>query len=222
MIDLRVGVAAATLAFTAAACGSIDTAGTTSSASGTGGGAGTTSSTSATSGTGGSTPGKAPVNHRASAAPCDSPRQAFDQGEANGKCLKDADCTTGLNGRCVAFLGKPSFCSYDACKADTECGSASVCACRNAPNFSANTCFHGNCQVDADCGSGGYCSPSAVSLDIYCNMGVPQGSYGYFCHTAADECVDDADCPPTPMGQGACFFQPDKAHWGCQELLCVD
>ncbi len=219
MIDLRVSAAAVTLAFAAAACGSIETTGTTSSTSGAGGSAETTSSTT---GTGGATPGKVPMNHRASAAPCDAPRQAFDQGDAAGKCLKDVDCATGLNGRCVAFLGKPSFCSYDDCAADTGCGSASVCDCRNGANFSANTCFHGNCQVDADCGAGGYCSPSAVGIDFFCNTGVQQGSYGYFCHTAADECVDDADCGNTPMGQGVCLLQPDKARWACQELLCVN
>jgi hypothetical protein len=207
---------AAGLAFAAAACGGTETS-TTTSTSGTGGSAGTTSSTA---GTGGSTPGKKPKAHRASAAPCAEPRQAFDQGESGGKCLKDVECTAGLNGRCVEYLGQPSFCSYDDCTADADCGSASVCDCRNGASFSANTCFHGNCQADADCAAG-YCSPSAVGIGPDCNTGVQPGSYGYFCHTPGDECVDDADCP-SGMGQGTCLLQPDKGIWACQVLLCTD
>ena len=167
-------------------------------------------------------PGKTPVNHRAAAMACAGPRSAFDLGYATGKCIKDAECTAGSNGRCVAFLGKPSFCSYDACSADADCGSASVCDCRNGANWDANSCFHGNCQVDADCGATGYCSPSAVTIGFDCSTGVQQGSYGFFCHTPADECVDDADCGGGAMGQGACLLQPDKAIWACQALLCSD
>ena len=161
------------------------------------------------------------MKHRATAAACTAARQPYDLGDATGKCIKDAECTAGLDGRCVAFPGQPSFCSYDACSADADCGSASVCDCRNGANFDANTCFHGNCQVDADCGPSGYCSPSAVTIGFDCNTGVQPGSYGYFCHTPADECVDDADCPST-MGQGACLLQPDKAIWACQPLFCTD
>jgi hypothetical protein len=208
----------ASLAVLAAACGSTEPVSTTSSTSGTGGSAGTTSSTA---GTGGAAPGKMPMNHRASAAPCAAARPPVDIGTPGGKCLKDVECTDGLNGRCVAYLGKPSFCSYDACTADKDCGSASVCDCRNGPSFDANACFHGNCQVDADCGANGWCSPSAVNIGADCNTGVQPGSYGYFCHTAGDECVDDADCPST-MGQGACLLQPDKAIWACQSLICSD
>ncbi|MEP7126267.1 MAG: hypothetical protein ABJE95_35375 [Byssovorax sp.] len=220
MSGARVGVApvAMALAFVAAACGGTATTTSTSSTSGTGGSAGTTSSTS---GTGGAAPGKEPMAHRAGAAACTAARPAFDLGGADGKCLKDADCTAGKNGRCVAYLGKPSFCSYDACSIDADCGSAGVCDCRNGASFAANTCFHGNCQVDADCGVKGYCSPSAVGIGPDCNTGVQPGSYGYFCHTPADECTDDADCP-AGMGQGACLLQPDKALWGCQVLSCTD
>ncbi len=218
MIHLRFSLAAVTVAFAAAACGSTDTTATASSSSGTGGSTGTTSSTS---GAGGSTPGKEPVHHRASAAPCTAPRDAENQGNAQGGCLKDADCTTGANGRCVAFLGKPSICSYDACKADAECGSASVCDCRNSDNFGANTCFQGGCQVDADCGAAGYCSPSAVAIGTDCYTGIPQGSFGYFCHTAADTCVDDADCTAGPAGSQACLFQVDTTRWACVQLMCV-
>ena len=217
MISARASVAAAVtaLAVAAAACGGGEA--TTSSTSGTGGSAETTSSTS---GTGGAAPGKTPKNHRAAAAPCAGARDAFNLGHAGDKCVKDSECTAGLDGRCVAYLGKPGFCSYDACTADADCGSASVCACRNFANFAANTCFHGDCQVDADCGAAGYCSPSAVDVGTDCNLGVQPGSYGFFCHTAADECVDDADCPGA-MGQGACLLQPDKGHWACQTLLCT-
>ena len=162
------------------------------------------------------------MNHRAAAASCTAVRPASNLGDATGKCIKDAECTGGSNGRCVAYPGQPSFCSYDACTADADCGSASVCDCRNGASFDANTCFHGNCQVDADCGVGGYCSPSAVTIGFDCNTGVQQGSYGFFCHTPKDECVDDADCAGGTMGPGVCLLQPDKAIWACQPLLCTD
>ncbi len=216
---LLLGLGAAALSFAAAACGSVESAATTTtSSSGPGGSTGTSSST--TSG-GGSSAGPAPINHRASAEACTAPRPAFDPGDGSGSCIKDVECTTGLNGRCVAFLGQPHFCSYDACTKDADCGSASICSCRNPAQFQANACFHGNCQIDADCGGGGYCSPSAVNIGPDCALGVQQGSYGYFCHTAADECVNDADCPAT-MGEPACLFQVDKARWACQSLLCTD
>ena len=210
---------AAALAVAAAACGSVETPGTTgTTTSGPGGSAGTTTSTS---GTGGSPAAPAPLNHRASAAPCAAPRPPSDTGDGSGKCIKDVECTQGLNGRCVAYPGQPHACSYDACTADADCGSASVCDCRNPARFNANACFHGNCQIDADCGAGGYCSPSGVTVGPDCAFGVEQGSYGFFCHTAADECVNDADCPG-PMGQPACLFQVAKARWACQQLICTD
>jgi hypothetical protein len=91
-----------------------------------------------------------------------------------------------------------------------------VCACRVEASFHANVCFHGNCVTDADC-AGGYCSPSAVDVFWNCLTGLAQGSIGYFCHSASDECTDDAEC-----GEGGhCIFEVDAARFGCFTPVCT-
>lgn len=72
-------------------------------------------------------------------------------------------------------------------------------------------CMPGNCRVDSDCESGGgYCSPSQNAGLFVCSDGCSGtcggGLTGYYCHTAADECVNDCDCaglaPPSgPVGE---------------------
>jgi hypothetical protein len=47
---------------------------------------------------------------------------------------------------------------------------------------------------------------------------VDPGSIGFFCHTRADECTDDADC----AGKGGyCVFQVSALHWACFALRCT-
>jgi len=137
----------------------------------------------------------------------------------NGTCAADTDCTEGDNGRCVQALGQPTFCSYDQCAKDDDCGAASLCECRNPAQYNANGCFHGNCRLDADCGSGGYCSPSAVTLSPNCTDGIPIGSVGYFCHTPDDECIDADDCA-TSGSSGGCFFNVDEVRFTCLKVVC--
>lgn len=186
------------------------------------GSGGSTSTTTSSGGAGGGGAGAVPVNHRATAEACTAARPAgsVDSG-IPGDCASDADCVAGDNGRCVEDLGKPPFCSYDACAVDDDCGAGSVCECRNPSAHHANICVHGNCRVDADCGAAGYCSPSAVTLDPYCTEGVPIGSVGYFCHASDDECTDDADCPASGTFP-ACLFNVDKVRFACFEVLCVN
>jgi len=189
------------------------------STSGSGGSGGSSSSTTSMTTT--SLP--EPKVHRAAASTCPDARPAgmTGAGPDEGECMTDADCATGTNGRCIQDLGKPRACSYDECTADADCGGSSVCECRNPAKHDANVCVHGNCVTDADCGEGGYCSPSAVTLDPFCTEGVPIGSVGYFCHSAEDECTNDDDCG----GSGsfpACFFNVDKLHFACFEVLCVN
>ncbi len=96
-----------------------------------------------------------------------------------------------------------------------------MCECRNPAKHDANVCVHGNCRTDADC-DGDYCSPSAVTLDPFCSLDVPIGSVGYFCHAAADECVDDSDCDGGMASFPGCFFNVDKAHFACFPVQCVN
>jgi len=199
------------------ACGDSASEGT-SATSGAGGSASAATTTSASSTTGG---GAVPTLHRETAPVCSNDRPPGSIGAGpDGTCVADAECTEGDNGRCVQRLGQPTFCSYDECSVDADCGAASVCECRNPSVFNANVCVHGNCVLDADCGPSGYCSPSAVTLDPSCAEGVSPGSVGYFCHTPEDECVDAADCGASPES-AACIYQVAEQRFACFTLMCV-
>jgi hypothetical protein len=72
-----------------------------------------------------------------------------------------------------------------------------------------NVCLGGNCRVDADCGPGGYCSPSFGSCGAYA------GVVGYYCHTAKDKCVDDAECASD------CRYDTIMGAWACGTSSCA-
>jgi hypothetical protein len=99
----------------------------------------------------------------------------------------------------------------------------------------ANSCqTTSNCRVDADCGPGGYCSPSQVNVFCfclspalcdkdsgyccigtdcspdYCACGDACG-HGYYCHTLADDCVDDGDCETGD----SCNYDTVVKRWTC-------
>lgn len=130
------------------------------------------------------------------------------------KCTSHADCTAGRNGRCTEMPRLGTYeCSYDACEVDTDCGAAGtsgVCSCRVGIG-EANVCLAGNCRVDGDC-AGNYCSPSQGTCGAF------GGNVGYFCHVAADECVDDPDCG-TPAS--TCRFEPAVGHFKCSDSQCA-
>jgi hypothetical protein len=161
---------------------------------------------------------RVPLNHRPDDVQCSAPAEPGDcagPGPTPGGCTADSDCTTGTNGRCLHPPGGPAAdcsCTYDTCQGDTDCPSGKTCACHGSPytDSAGNACVSGNCRVDADCG-GAYCSPS--SQDQVC------GDYlaGYFCHTAADLCIDDTDCPgvATNPGSPACAYSTTDSRWEC-------
>jgi hypothetical protein len=172
--------------------------------------------------------GRVPVNHRPSDAQCSTPAPPGNCGgpypnpDAGG-CARDSDCTeAGTNGRCINRGGGPAapcFCTYDTCILDTDCPSGQTCACHGARYTDArgNTCMKGNCRVDADCGARGYCSPSS-------NTGICGDSLaGYYCHTAADLCIDDSDCPESSVGTSGtitvgnpgCVYSTTDSRWEC-------
>jgi hypothetical protein len=143
--------------------------------------------------------------------------------DSGTSCLADSDCTAGSNGRCdSAFRNIYScVCSYDTCTTDADCAQlGGPCQCRPeaqtagqgiaAPMTTAtNFCLGGNCRVDADCGPGGYCSPSFGSCGAF------GGVVGYYCHTAHDKCIDDADCSID------CRFDPMTNVWACGMSACA-
>jgi hypothetical protein len=173
-----------------------------------------------------------PLHHRATAACCPSqrgpgpPNQPYPLGIASplapdaGGCTSDSQCKGGVNGRCFPFEGLVGSggCSYDECFTDSTCGSRTPCLCRNSStDNSTNSCDPGgNCAIDSDCGPGGYCSPSWESC---------QGPT-YYCHTALDTCINDADCPSIDAGAfscpnlARCAYDPQAKHWACTHLVC--
>jgi len=132
-----------------------------------------------------------------------------------GGCKADTDCTGGTNGRCVENMGGPfgCFCSYDSCQHDTDCKAGEVCACHGSAWVSGGSrCTTAGCRVDRDCGASGFCSPSRA--------GGCGGVTGYYCHTGADTCVDDGDCPSS-AGAQICGWSSTKLHWECTpQLFC--
>ena len=167
-----------------------------------------------------------PVYHRAMPSCCPMergpgpPTQPYGYGMGDG-CSSDSRCTSGANGRCFPFEGLVGVggCSYDQCFTDSDCPSGAPCVCRiSTSDNSANVCAPGgNCALDSDCGPGGYCSPS-----LACPLG---GSLAYYCHTASDACINDADCPPVDAGGGCpvpqtCVYGPQAQHWACSQQAC--
>lgn len=169
-------------------------------------------------------PPKVPTNHRSTPEACTGDRpagvSASDAKNLNGECHSDAECTKGKSGRCEVQAGLTLACTYDECAQDTDCGSG-VCNCRTATHSGANTCFRGNCLTDADCG-GEYCSPSGTQITGNClnspNGPVPASSFGYFCHTKNDECINDTDCKGD---EAACVFDTASSKWACITLWCT-
>ena len=168
-----------------------------------------------------------PEIHRPKPVACDHTRPMNAPGapmEADPnwvKCQSHAECTNGENGRCGGNGHDGYQCTYDSCFEDSDCkaaatGEPQLCACEGGFRSDNNVCLPGNCRVDADCGASGYCSPSLGSCGNYTK------TVGYFCHTAQDECIDDADCTAAgTFGPGYCAFMPEIGHWKCSTAQCV-
>lgn len=143
---------------------------------------------------------RAPKDHRATAPACTAAparEPAIGSGVTSLGCAKNADCTSGRNGRC-AVAGTATSCVYDACLVARDCAGIAVCEC-GAPN----QCVPDGCSTDADCGEGGYCSPSPCSAAA----AVP-----HYCHTIEDQCFDDEDCG---VGANVCRYQASSRTWRC-------
>lgn len=191
-----------------------------------GGGAGGVSGGGAGGGAGsGGSGGKVtrePAQHRSEAMACGirpTPASPGSGGAPSGplpppqSCVMNSDCTAGPNGRCLSGRAG-SYCEYDGCFGDAECGEATVCMC-GTPTGTANRCLSPGCRVDSDCPNS-WCSPTFGTCGNY------SGIISYACHTAKDDCVDDADCGGTPNASGGyCMFDPLVAHWVCSDSQCV-
>lgn len=154
-----------------------------------------------------------PKNHRPSDAPCAVPPPPAGCPWPGPQCRTDADCAdAGANARCKEVSLNDCACTFDACAHDTDCPSGQTCSCRGLPYTASlgNMCVPSNCRVDADCWAAGYCSPSPSSG---CGP-----LTGFYCHTPADLCIDDADCPWLQRNSGAqqCVFSVEAGRWQCE------
>ncbi len=173
-----------------------------------------------------------PVYHRALPSCCPKERgpapgtQPYGSGTADG-CSSDSQCTNGADGRCFpneGLVGGPGGCSYDQCLTDSDCPSGAPCVCRtSASDNSPNVCDPGgNCVLDSDCGPGAYCSPSGGP----CAEFGFAGGQGYYCHTASDTCINDADCRGVVDAGGgcpilqSCAYDTQALHWACIAERC--
>jgi hypothetical protein len=160
------------------------------------------------------TTSRVPAKHRAVGEECNNtplpPEPDAGVSYAFGECRVHADCTQGINGRCLvvaAGVMVSYYCSYDTCFKDSDCGEG-VCECDGK---SVNRCLSGDCRVDADCGRNGYCSPNFGGCPSF-------GIINYYCHTPEDECIDDADCGNYDGGYMGihCSYNRDTGKWRCE------
>jgi hypothetical protein len=111
--------------------------------------------------------------------------------------------------------------SPDQCITDSDCTDGGICSCKGASRgwggaSNGNVCIPGNCRVDSDCGPGGACSPT---VDPGC--GSFYGVEGYYCHTCADQCLNDADCTSDSGPNGYCAYDPSVGYWACGYGFCA-
>jgi hypothetical protein len=172
--------------------------------------------------------GKAPLLHRFKANTCSTnfrpappPCTAQDGSfPAQNDCSTNGDCSAGTNGRCLMTPSVPApdapvncLCSYDTCFKDSDCLTTGPCDCLSGTRTTAaNRCLPGNCRVDADCGPGRYCSPTRHTVTLYFDKQVWQG---YYCHTAADACVNDSDCSQDWLYGAHCAYDTLESAWNC-------
>ncbi|GEM_PF-2689267 len=148
-----------------------------------------------------------PPNHRDTAGSC----PVRERPVGTTQVCDDESCTMGSNGRCrlINYLDdSDEYCTYDACNEDAECPKNEVCECGNPTDLviglgaDENRCVPSNCKMDSDCGPA-FCKPSP---DI-CGSGQ---TYGYFCTTESDECLQNSDC-----GNSFCVFATEQSRWIC-------
>lgn len=159
-----------------------------------------------------------PDKVRATSVACTGTRPPAEQADPNpaDTCTDDAECTSGLDGRCSYLFSGHKSCTYSACRSDADCGGMAVCGCGLGID-KANVCLtNSECRTSSDCAAGQYCVLSALP-------GVPIGdgsvtfygqAWGYFCTTSQDRCRSESDCASQPHDH-SCVYYTTLKSWGC-------
>jgi hypothetical protein len=132
-------------------------------------------------------------------------------GSPEVSCTTLADCTDG--GTTSPYTAcRGGKCALDQCLTDSDCPSGQACGCAGQFGGNAihtNACVPAQCRVNSDCDrSVGICSPTKG----YCG-----NLLGYYCHTAEDSCITDADCCDQSIP--SCQYQPSLGHFACQAAI---
>lgn len=165
-----------------------------------------------------------PAQHRAAVTSCAPTTSvgncALTTPDMGNDCTNDSECN-GNSGRCLSTRGTCA-CSADACLADSDCQSGSVCAC-STPDYTGrenrqNHCVPTNCHTDGECPAGQYCAPS---LDEMC--GTFLGVTRWACTTPNDTCRLDSDCASTDFAYGPahCIFSQQLGYFSCSTAQCA-
>jgi hypothetical protein len=134
------------------------------------------------------------------------------------ECTSDAQCNSGMNGRCIQEMtyvegdsgdgdGDPGTicrCAY-SCSSDDDCEQGSVCLPPEVLHPQAwPVCRPALCETGSDCGECGECGMTA--LGGYCPGS--EAEYIAHCRTEGDTCISGCEL-------GACIPQPNRG-WHCE------
>jgi len=152
-----------------------------------------------------------PPGHRLVALRCAVTNPA--PGDGNLPCAKDDDCLAD-GGPTLARFCRGGTCNADQCLADEDCPAGTACGCSSQVvglGPQGNTCWPSSCRSDADCAETRLCSPT--------RGGLCESLSGYQCHTSADTCHVDGDCPASSGAiydfGSKCDYAPEVGHWEC-------
>jgi hypothetical protein len=121
-----------------------------------------------------------------------------------GSCARDADCTTGIRGRCVEVPtlvgpGKPKpgpmvrACVSDRCVTDADCAKGELCFC-GLGFGGTNECGESDCRDDASC-PGSTCAESEWPPAPPSSLPPPRHVPRHCRAPSRDGCANIAVCP---------------------------
>jgi hypothetical protein len=153
------------------------------------------------------------------------------------QCFQDTDCDAG--GACLCrppnFGGPPPVPNECVpagnCRVDSDCGPGGYCSPSNVGRLACACVSRAPCDGPDGSGVTDVYPPAPppgvgcfeasdggpwVQTACVCSTPYPCGQ-GYYCHTACDECVDDADCM---SNGGTCAYSLPDRRWECIAQEC--